>query len=99
MTTAVGSTTVTHRDDAATLIAALRARAERIRREELSRLEGRWDGLNPEDRLRLEALTRRIVEALLQEPMARLRAEAGERADIESAAFLFALEAPEDRAA
>ena len=88
------------RDDARDLIAALRDRAETIRREELRRLEGHWDALGPDDRRRLEALTRSIVEALLREPEARLRAEARDGGpDIESAAFLFALEPREDRAA
>ncbi len=101
MTTAIGSTGVTPRREAAhTLIVALRERAEAIRREELSRLEGRWDGLCPADRRRLELLTRSIVEALLREPTDRLRAQApGGDADLESARFLFALERAEDEAA
>ncbi len=76
------------RDDARDLIAALRDRAEAIRHEELRRLGGWWDGLCPGDRARLDVLTRSIVEALLHEPTARLRAEA----DVETARFLFALE-------
>jgi len=102
MATTIGSTPhVAHgRDDARDLIAALRDRAEAIRREELARLEGRWDGLCPDDRRRLEALTQSIVEALLREPTARLRAQSmSGGTDIESAAFLFALERPEDAAA
>jgi glutamyl-tRNA reductase len=91
---------VASHDTARDLIAALRDRAEAIRREELHRLEGRWEGLGPDDRRRLEALTRSIVEALLREPEARLRAEARDGGpDIESAAFLFALEPPENAAA
>ncbi|MGD9571877.1 MAG: hypothetical protein AB7V62_08345 [Thermoleophilia bacterium] len=98
MTTALGTTTLRHPGDGAhSLIAALRARADEIRREELARLEGRWDGFGPAD-LRLESLTRGIVEALLREPTARLRAEAG-HPDIESARFLFALDALDDAAA
>jgi glutamyl-tRNA reductase len=101
MATTIGFTPqVAPRDTARDLIAALRDRAEAIRREELHRLEGRWEGLCADDRRRLEALTRSIVEALLREPEARLRAEARDGGpDIESAAFLFALEPPEDRAA
>jgi glutamyl-tRNA reductase len=96
MATTIGSipTVAPHRDAARDLIAALRDRAEAIRREELRRLDGRWDGLCPDDRHRLELLTRSIVEALLREPAARLRA-----GDIESARFLFALESVEDAAA
>jgi len=102
MATTIGSvpTVAPGRGDARDLIAALRDRAEAIRREELRRHDGRWDGLRPEDRARLEALTRSIVEALLREPTARLRAQArGGGADVESARFLFALETLEDAAA
>ncbi len=102
MATTIGSipTVAPSRDDAHDLIAALRDRAEAIRREELSRLDGRWDELCPDDRDRLEILTRSIVEALLREPTARLRAEARDGgADVASARFLFALEPLEDAAA
>jgi glutamyl-tRNA reductase len=102
MATTIGSIHSLGHDpgDAHDLIAALRERAEAIRREELRRLDGRWDGLGPDDRRRLDALTRSIVEALLREPTARLRAQARDGgADIESARFLFALEHLEDAAA
>ena len=103
MATTIGSiptTVAPHRDAARDLIAALRDRAEAIRREELSRLDGRWDELCPDDRHRLELLTRSIVEALLREPTARLRAGSRDGgADVDSARFLFALEALEDAAA
>lgn len=102
MATTIGSIprVAPRRDAARDLIAALRDRAEAIRREELDRLDGRWDGLRPDDRDRLEALTRSIVEALLREPTARLRAAVRDGdADIESARFLFALDVREDAAA
>ena len=102
MATTIGSipTVAPRRDAARDLIAALRDRAEAIRREELRRLDGRWDGLCPDDRHRLELLTRSIVEALLREPTARLRAGSRDGgADVDSARFLFALEALEDAAA
>ena len=102
MTTAIGTSppTTPRRDPAESVIAALHRRAEAIRRQELSRLEGRWDTLCTDDRLRLEALTRRIVDALLREPTARLASGAPEAsADIESARFLFGLETPERGAA
>src|SRR5262245_59531495 len=69
MATTIGFTphVAPRRDDARDLIAALRGRAEAIRREELRRLDGRWDGLSADDRGRLEALTQSIVEALLRE--------------------------------
>ncbi len=99
MATTIGSTprVAPRRDSAGDLVAALRLRAERIRREELRRLDGRWDGLCARDRRLLESLTTSIVEALLREPEARLRAGAR---DLESARFLFGLESPgADRAA
>jgi glutamyl-tRNA reductase len=102
MATTIGSipSLAPRRDAARDLIDALRDRAEAIRREELSRLDGRWDGLCPEDRRRLEVLTRSIVEALLREPTDRLRADGcGDGADIDSARFLFALDDREDEAA
>jgi glutamyl-tRNA reductase len=93
MATTIGSThhVAHHRDDARDLIAALRDRAEAIRHEELRRLGGWQDGLCPGDRVRLEMLTRSIVEALLHEATARLRGD-DHGADVEAARFLFALE-------
>src|SRR5687767_611416 len=102
MATTIGFTphVAPRRNTARDLIAALRDRAEAIRREELRRLDGRWDELRPDDRRRLEALTMSIVEALLREPEARLRADGRDGGiDIESARFLFALESREDQAA
>jgi glutamyl-tRNA reductase len=106
MATTIGSThsVASHRETprdpvARDVIAALRDRAETIRREELGRLDGRWDGLRPDDRLRLELLTRAIVEALLREPTARLRAGALDDAALDSARFLIALDRVEDAAA
>ena len=85
------------RDTAASLIAALRSRAEDIRRAELSRAEGRWEALSPDDRRRLETLTQSIVGALLDELTARLRARtARDAAYLESARYLFGLEAGHD---
>jgi glutamyl-tRNA reductase len=95
MATTIGfAPRVAPRGDAArSLIAALRDRAEAIRREELARLDGRWERLGPDDRRRLELLTQSIVEALLREPTARLRAQGRDGgADIESVRFLFDLE-------
>ena len=83
-----------HDTDVASLIGELHARAEAIRREELSRAEGRWEALGDEDHARIEALTRNIVGALLGEPTARL--QAGTAADAEalrSARYIFGLEA------
>jgi glutamyl-tRNA reductase len=57
-------------------IAAMRARAEEIRRAELERLDGQWEGVSEADRRRLELLTRRIVNKLLHEPTVAIRASA-----------------------
>jgi len=61
---------------AASAIAGLRARAEDVRRSELDRMRHRWEALTGADRERLEAVTRDIVDAILREPAARLRAAA-----------------------
>ena len=54
-------------------ITSLRDHAERIRAEELRRMEPRWDTLSPADRQRLEALTRTMLNKLLHEPTVRLK--------------------------
>jgi glutamyl-tRNA reductase len=61
---------------AAPAIAALRTRAEEIRRAELDRFHDQWEGVSEADRRLLETLTTRIVNKLLHEPTERLRAEA-----------------------
>ncbi len=58
---------------AAPIIAALHGKAETIRRQELARLDGRWESLSDGDRERMEALTGAIVAKLLHEPTLRLR--------------------------
>ena len=62
---------------AAPLVAAMRERAEEVRRAEFERFTGRLDGLDDEQRAAVEALTRGIVNKLLHEPSVRLRAQAG----------------------
>jgi glutamyl-tRNA reductase len=54
-------------------ITSLRDHAERIRAEELRRMEPRWDTLSPADRQRLEAVTRTMLNKLLHEPTVRLK--------------------------
>ena len=82
---------------AAPAITSLHAHGEEIRRTELARLEGQWEGLSDADRERIEALTRGIVSKLLHEPTVRARA-AAENGDalqhLESLRHLFGLEAP-----
>jgi glutamyl-tRNA reductase len=81
-------------DAVARLIDTLHARAEAIRREELSAAEGRWEALGDRDRARLEALTLNIVDALLGGPTARLRAGASADPDaLRSARYIFGLDA------
>ena len=54
-------------------IVALREHFDRIRRSELSRLDGKLSGLPPEARTRVEEITRLIVEKLLLEPTEQLK--------------------------
>jgi glutamyl-tRNA reductase len=55
-------------------IVALRERFDRIRRSELSRLDGKLAGLPPDARARVDEVTRLIVEKLLLEPTEQLKA-------------------------
>ncbi len=55
-------------------IVALRKRFYAIRESELQRLEGKLAGLSPEARERFEEVTRLMVEKLLLEPTAQLKA-------------------------
>jgi glutamyl-tRNA reductase len=54
-------------------IVALRERFDRIRRSELSRLDGKLSGLPPDTRARVDEVTRLIVEKLLLEPTEQLK--------------------------
>ncbi|WP_217914826.1 hypothetical protein [Miltoncostaea marina] len=71
-------------------IDSLRTRAEQIRRAELARMDGAWDGLSAADRRLLDELTERLVLELLREPIVRLRGGADGHAD--SLRHLFALD-------
>ena len=62
---------------AAPVVAALRARAESIRRAELDRQRARLDALGPEAREIVETITRRTVAKLVHEPSVRLKDAAG----------------------
>ncbi|MGZ4482469.1 MAG: glutamyl-tRNA reductase, partial [Gaiellales bacterium] len=46
--------------------------------EELERMAGRWEGLTPDDRERLDALTQGMLNKLLHRPTVRLKELAGE---------------------
>ncbi len=62
---------------AAPVVAALRARAESIRRAELDRHRARLDALDPEARQIVESVTQRTIAKLLHEPTVRLKDAAG----------------------
>jgi glutamyl-tRNA reductase len=63
--------------EAAPLIAALRDRAEAVRRAELERFRSKLDGLDDRQAEAVEALTRGIVAKLLHEPTVGLKDAAG----------------------
>jgi glutamyl-tRNA reductase len=79
----------------APLFAALHDKGERIRRDELRRVESRLASLEPEEREALEAVTRSIVAKLLHDPVAGAKA-AGDPADARARALaeLFGLDPP-----
>lgn len=52
-------------------VRALRARAERIRQQELTRRAGRLRGLDARQQAAVEQLTRRLVDQLLHDPITR----------------------------
>ncbi len=54
-------------------IASLRAQAEGIRTAELARMAGRWEGMTPADRERLDTLTSSMLNKLLHRPTVRLK--------------------------
>lgn len=54
-------------------VVALRQRFDRIRRAELERLGGKLASLTPDDRARVDEVTRLIVEKLLLEPTEQLK--------------------------
>jgi glutamyl-tRNA reductase len=62
---------------AAPVVAALRTKAESIRRAELERQRARLDALGPETAEIIEAVTKRTVAKLLHEPTVRVKEAAG----------------------
>ncbi|HEX2039892.1 MAG TPA: glutamyl-tRNA reductase [Acidimicrobiales bacterium] len=63
--------------EVAPLIVALRARGEEVRTAELERFRTRLEGLDPQGREAVEALTKGIVAKLLHDPTVRLKDAAG----------------------
>jgi glutamyl-tRNA reductase len=62
-------------------ITQLRALAEQIRRDELQRMDGRWESLSDADRERVDQLTRSMLNKLLHRPTVRLKELAAEHGD------------------
>jgi glutamyl-tRNA reductase len=80
------------RPTADTLVTALRARAEEIRRAELARAEARWETRSSADLRRLKGMTADLVDALVAELTGRLGHTWGdEPAHLESACYLLGL--------
>ncbi|HVD14905.1 MAG TPA: glutamyl-tRNA reductase [Actinomycetota bacterium] len=80
------------------VIRALRARAEEVRRRELARAEARLAGLDASERAAVEAVTSRLVNKLLHEPVVRGKAlAAGPDGDLYARMLreLYALEEPD----
>ena len=63
--------------EVAPLVTALRTRAEEIRLAELDRFRAKLDGLDPEARRAVEAMSEGLVNKLLHEPTVRLKEAAG----------------------
>lgn len=82
-------------------VAAIRAKAEAIRQEELARALKRLGGLSEKELAAVEAMSSAIVNKMLHGPTNRLKQVAGERygvAYIEAARLLYGLDAnPEGR--
>ncbi len=79
-------------------IKQLRDRAENMRRAELERTLGRLDHLSKADVARVDRLTKDLLQKLLHQPTARMRAAAedGRQHDIlEAARYLFGIEEDE----
>jgi glutamyl-tRNA reductase len=79
--------------DVVPVIAALRERAESIRRQEVERTLGRLTDLDDESRQRIEAMTAAIVKKMLDRPIARLKDGADKGLYMEALEDLFDLPA------
>lgn len=82
-------------------IAAMRAKAEAMRQEELGRAIRRLGGLSAKELECVEMLSQAIVNKMLHEPTARLRSAATEKDGytyVEAARHLYGLDAEEERA-
>ncbi len=77
-------------------VAALRARADALREAEVARTLRHLDGLNAEQRRRVEAMATALVNKLLHDPIRRLKGDDGERY-APALRELFALDGAGDR--
>ncbi len=78
--------------DVVPVVAALRERAEDIRRSELERTLGRLPDLDDQTRLRIEAMTEAIVKKMLDRPIARLKNGSDKGLYMEALQDLFGLD-------
>ena len=83
--------------DVVPVIAALRERAEEIRRREVERTLGRLPELDDASRERIEAMTTAIVKKMLNRPIARLKDGADKGLYMEALEDLFDLHPPGHR--
>lgn len=77
--------------DVVPVIAALRERAEAIRRQEVERTLGRLQSLDDASRQRIEAMTSAIVKKMLDRPIARLKDGADKGLYMEALEDLFGI--------
>ncbi len=78
------------------IIKELRGRAELVRRAEFEKAISRFGNITPEDRERIERLTRSMLQKLLHEPTARLRKAAENGSDLDLLAAIRYLLGPKD---
>jgi glutamyl-tRNA reductase len=82
-------------------VSRLSAHFEAVRAAEVARLHGKLAHLPPEDREKVEALTKSIIGKLLHRPLSRLKQQAahgeGATALVRGAEELFGLGADDDK--
>lgn len=84
------------RRDVIPTVAALRNRADAIRKAELERTLGRLN-LTDAERARIDAMTNAIVKKILHQPLTYLKANPDEQGYVEAVRALFALDQPDGR--
>ena len=81
-----------HSLEAVPVIKSLQERAEELRRRELQKTLGKLQHLSPEDRERIDTLTRALTRKLLHDPIVTLKSQGQHKGYIEAARELFRLE-------